>query len=107
MNKTITVPQNGTQEMLVIVAQKANDISEQKTRFTDIRNIIVAEDADDKYEQMTGFSGIPGLDLPDIIDPRDQCHAIARDRDNSCINSEHLSSENKTGIRPSCKGVPT
>ena len=130
MNKTITVPQNGTQETLVIVAQKANDVSEQKTSFTDIRNIIVAEEADGKYDQTTsfpgiiknsivtqeaidvhqqktGFSGIIGMDSQGFMDPRNHCQAIARSKEISYIRSEILSPERTNEIISPSKGATT
>ena len=130
MNKTIAVPYNGTQETLVIVAQKANDVSEQKTYFADIRNIIIAEKADEKYEQKNRFPGIIGnfivakeaidvheqnprfpgfmsIDSQDFMDPRDKCHAIARSREISYIRSEIPLAENRGEIMQSCKGATT
>ncbi|MDO8871200.1 MAG: hypothetical protein Q7V05_00505 [Methanoregula sp.] len=83
MKKTITVPQKGTQETLVIVGQKAVD----------------------EYEQKTIFPGIIGMDSPDFMDSRDQCHAIARGKEISYIRSEIPSAENRGEIMQSCKGA--
>ena len=85
MKKTITVPQNGTQETLVITGQKAVD----------------------EYEQTTSFPGFIGMDSPDFMNSRDQCHAIAHNKEISYIRSEILSPERTNEIISPSKGATT
>jgi len=83
MKKTISVPQNGTQETLVIFGQRAVD----------------------EYEQKTIFPGIIGMDSRGFMDPHNQRHAIARGKEFSYIRSEIPSAENRGEIMQSCKGA--
>jgi len=89
----------------IIVAQEPIDIHERKIRFPHFRNIIISQEADEKYEQTTRFPGIIGMDSQDIVDPRDQCYAIACSKELSSIHSEIFLAENKTGIITPCKGA--
>jgi hypothetical protein len=85
MKKTISGPQNGTQETLVITGQKTVD----------------------EYEQKTSFPDFIGMDSPDFMDSRDQCHAIAHNKEISYIRSEIPLAENRGEIMQSCKGATT
>lgn len=121
MKKTVTGSQNSTQEAIdsheqntgfsgiirnIIVAEGADDISEQKTCFTNIRSVIVAKEKIDVHEQNPRLPGFMSIDSRDFMDPHDRCLAIAPSKEISCSRSEIPSAENKTGIMPSCKRSP-
>lgn len=97
MNITISGPHNGTQVTLVIVAQEAIDVPEQKIRFASIGDNIITKEIVDICEQRTKFAEIIGMDSPDFMDICNPYHAIARYKSLD-VRTEILSAENKTGI---------
>ena len=98
MKKTITVPQNGTQETLVIVAQEAISVHEQTTSFAGIGNSIVAQEAIDVSEQKTSFPGITGMNSRGCIIPCARFFAVACGEEISCTCREIPSPERTNEI---------